>query len=304
MIKIICPNCGKRLEAPEEAAGGKGKCPDCGMVFDVPGGRRLATKKEPIIRGLINCPECKKQCSSSAESCPHCGYKLPPKSFKLAKSDENSKVVLQAILIIGLLIWGVRACDRRSTQSEIYSKGMGHYRAAEYEKAAAVFQELLTLNPEHSRAKTRLDSAKERADLAVKQEAERVSPEGKKQAEEMREQQEQARQARKAEEEAKWAREEQLQAGRWEFISGVINRGIIHKVESSGPVVRIWVGPAFHAWPFEDKEKICHYFWAYISTKERNDAVIIYIRDMHTNNEIGTYRWSLWDDRRVLKLRN
>ncbi len=37
MIKIICFNCGKSLEAPDEAAGKKGRCPGCGEVFEVRG---------------------------------------------------------------------------------------------------------------------------------------------------------------------------------------------------------------------------------------------------------------------------
>ncbi len=37
MIRITCKNCGKKLEAPEEAAGGRGECPRCNEVFDVPG---------------------------------------------------------------------------------------------------------------------------------------------------------------------------------------------------------------------------------------------------------------------------
>ncbi len=36
MVKINCNNCGKKLEAPGEAAGKKGKCPGCGEVFVIP----------------------------------------------------------------------------------------------------------------------------------------------------------------------------------------------------------------------------------------------------------------------------
>lgn len=36
MIRINCVNCRKKLEAPEEAAGKKGRCPGCGQVFDLP----------------------------------------------------------------------------------------------------------------------------------------------------------------------------------------------------------------------------------------------------------------------------
>ncbi len=36
MIKTTCPGCGEKLEAPDEAAGGKGRCAGCGEIFKVP----------------------------------------------------------------------------------------------------------------------------------------------------------------------------------------------------------------------------------------------------------------------------
>ena len=36
MIKITCVNCGKKLEAPDESAGKKGKCSFCFSIFEVP----------------------------------------------------------------------------------------------------------------------------------------------------------------------------------------------------------------------------------------------------------------------------
>jgi predicted RNA-binding Zn-ribbon protein involved in translation (DUF1610 family) len=35
-IQFECPTCGKKLRAPESAAGKKGKCPGCQKVFQVP----------------------------------------------------------------------------------------------------------------------------------------------------------------------------------------------------------------------------------------------------------------------------
>lgn len=35
MIKLTCKNCGKHLQAPDESAGRKGKCPGCGEVFAI-----------------------------------------------------------------------------------------------------------------------------------------------------------------------------------------------------------------------------------------------------------------------------
>ncbi len=36
MIKITCSGCGKKLEAPEESAGKKGKCSCCREIFEIP----------------------------------------------------------------------------------------------------------------------------------------------------------------------------------------------------------------------------------------------------------------------------
>ena len=40
---------------------------------------------------LIACPECEKQMSDTAESCPDCGYKLTPEIVESIKKDETEK---------------------------------------------------------------------------------------------------------------------------------------------------------------------------------------------------------------------
>lgn len=49
---------------------------------------------------LITCPECKKEISDQAKSCPHCGYKLP-KTKKTLSTHQKKKGV---IVIIGVLL--------------------------------------------------------------------------------------------------------------------------------------------------------------------------------------------------------
>ncbi len=65
MIKTKCLECGKALEAPEEAAGGKGKCPECGAVFEIPPARE--EKK---------CPACGSVYPDDAVICTKCGINL------------------------------------------------------------------------------------------------------------------------------------------------------------------------------------------------------------------------------------
>lgn len=59
---------------------------------------------------LINCPECNKETSDKAESCPHCGYPIE-NSFKLhhnnsetVKENEMNYRILKIILPILILI--------------------------------------------------------------------------------------------------------------------------------------------------------------------------------------------------------
>lgn len=44
---------------------------------------------------LISCPECKKQISETAESCPECGYALTPEEIETIKEKEKAKKHMQ-----------------------------------------------------------------------------------------------------------------------------------------------------------------------------------------------------------------
>lgn len=55
---------------------------------------------------LIICPECKKNISDTADSCPKCGYKLTPE--KIAELKEKQKInPLLAFFILVIVIFGV-----------------------------------------------------------------------------------------------------------------------------------------------------------------------------------------------------
>ena len=58
---------------------------------------------------LIQCPECKKEISDSAEKCPHCGYQLTAEVVDQAKKKTSGKTIGCLILIafiIFLVIYG------------------------------------------------------------------------------------------------------------------------------------------------------------------------------------------------------
>ena len=65
---------------------------------------------------LIACPECEKQMSDTAESCPDCGYKLTPEIVESIKKDETEKAekekqqqeaINKGCLIGGLIVLGI-----------------------------------------------------------------------------------------------------------------------------------------------------------------------------------------------------
>ena len=62
---------------------------------------------------LIECPECKKQISSLADSCPHCGYSVEAAQAKnggvttiekTSKQWKSAKLLGVALTIIGIIM--------------------------------------------------------------------------------------------------------------------------------------------------------------------------------------------------------
>lgn len=65
-MKIICPKCGKRLEAPDEKEGKKGRCPDCREVFML---MKAEKGSEPEKTGglLLKCGGCGSSLNQDAD---------------------------------------------------------------------------------------------------------------------------------------------------------------------------------------------------------------------------------------------
>jgi predicted nucleic acid-binding Zn ribbon protein len=55
---------------------------------------------------LINCPECQKEISSEARSCPNCGYSLRSKRIRLELS-KKTKVTVFFVMLLALVLIGV-----------------------------------------------------------------------------------------------------------------------------------------------------------------------------------------------------
>lgn len=57
MIKFHCSNCGKKISTPDNYAGKRGKCPQCGQVVRVPSAQEEPVQdNQPVIK--FRCPNC------------------------------------------------------------------------------------------------------------------------------------------------------------------------------------------------------------------------------------------------------
>lgn len=74
------------------------------------------------IMALIECPECNKQVSETAKTCPHCGYKLNADKIK-----RRNKTILWVILICILVAAAIGIPAYIANEKE-----KSHKAAAEY----------------------------------------------------------------------------------------------------------------------------------------------------------------------------
>ncbi len=81
-IYFNCPHCQEKLSWPAYDAGNMIPCTKCGASTTVPGfniaapSLRIRRSQPPSSGSLQPCPDCDKEVSKRAESCPHCGCPL------------------------------------------------------------------------------------------------------------------------------------------------------------------------------------------------------------------------------------
>ncbi|MBS0261338.1 MAG: hypothetical protein JSS02_05225, partial [Planctomycetes bacterium] len=140
-ISCECPDCGKRLKAPDSAAGKKVTCPGCGSKISIPlpesadaepparpksPPKRAKPARDPgdefdfqnldvdagmeeIVEDRVPCPMCGEMIKPAASKCRHCGESLRGggggKRTKRRRSDSSMPVtIMVAIGIEGLFI--------------------------------------------------------------------------------------------------------------------------------------------------------------------------------------------------------
>jgi predicted RNA-binding Zn-ribbon protein involved in translation (DUF1610 family) len=147
-ISFSCPRCGKKLKAPDDAAGKSSRCPGCGSAVtcpepiydaelvdpqygpnpfdDLDGGQPYAMTAEPAEASTAEvrkpCPMCGEMIVATAAKCRFCGEVFDPtlkkarkKSGRYGPDDESltSGDVVLAVLCSGIgciigLVWMIQ----------------------------------------------------------------------------------------------------------------------------------------------------------------------------------------------------
>lgn len=141
MIEVSCPACRKRLRVSDDAAGKRGKCPQCSAGVDIPTPQQAvrdadieawlapAQSDQPTARAgdapnvsarprhagpsrdmapsnLVACPDCGRQVSRLAKACPNCAH-----PFESARDDRA--------------LAALRADDKRKKAAKSESRAQG-----------------------------------------------------------------------------------------------------------------------------------------------------------------------------------
>lgn len=96
--------------------------------------------KKLIIMALIKCPECNREISDTAKTCPHCGYKLNAEQVRHRNKIISWTIVLLLLLVLGIGLFIYISSERakeKQAQEAFYeylheSSMPGSYQDARY----------------------------------------------------------------------------------------------------------------------------------------------------------------------------
>jgi len=167
------------------------------------------------------------------------------------KESEKSCLanLLIAVVFGGLIVWGIRSCDRWITPP-IAPAG---------EKPATV-RDILQKDRDRRQAQAEREAAK----------AQRLENQA-------------------AEREARWKAEEAKQETRLAWLKEIGGRGAFSKIDWRENGATLWVRPEFYLLAFDDKQKICSVAHAYLATAARDEYVIVRLRDANSGKVVGIY---------------
>ena len=98
-IKLACSGCGKKLEAPGEAAGKRGRCPGCGEIFIVPAGEKRAADPKILSKLEIKAPALRKEVESMLEKSDYkiCPYVRRIYDYFSIMGKESKQLAVQCL---------------------------------------------------------------------------------------------------------------------------------------------------------------------------------------------------------------
>jgi hypothetical protein len=131
-LEFDCPQCGRKIRAPEALAGQKARCPQCQGVVDVPGAEPLIQATIPVVPvqpsftpgpapaagGRRPCVSCGELIVSGALTCRYCGSSQLPQHApgRTARVTLTRAEAEQSILPEICMQCGAPAAGRREKQ--------------------------------------------------------------------------------------------------------------------------------------------------------------------------------------------
>ena len=86
-----------------------------------------------------------------------------------------------------------------------------------------------------------------------------------------------------------WTAERELQPKRKQLIDQLTREGIFHRVDIRDAGATVVVPPAFQLLSFEDKGKALSVVYIYAATQERQEYLVVDVRDSLSNKQLGAY---------------
>jgi hypothetical protein len=111
-IQVQC-SCGGRLQAPEQQAGRKARCPSCQGLVVVPG--ELVEADSYVVEQVRKCPRCKSEWPTDTVVCVECGH-----NFETGRRLRTRYETVDRVIDVGLVWLGcyTRYSVRRSTRGK------------------------------------------------------------------------------------------------------------------------------------------------------------------------------------------
>ncbi|PKL17920.1 MAG: hypothetical protein CVV49_08480 [Spirochaetae bacterium HGW-Spirochaetae-5] len=87
---------------------------------------------------IIQCPECRKEISSTAPTCPGCGYALKPAAVKIKKGGIGCGGWLIVLIVLLIIIWIIGAVGEKLDEAKMTPERKAEIEAAQKIKAERV----------------------------------------------------------------------------------------------------------------------------------------------------------------------